>query len=142
MSKIHTVITGHGNFATGLRSSIKLLAGVPETFDFVDFTEDMSEEDMMERLSTLNQNGDAILYFADLLGGTPYKCAAKIAFDNSEQDVAVVAGCNLGALLETMFDDYHDAKTYADALVDATKASVQVLDLTPDVQDNVEEDGI
>ncbi|WP_125571102.1 PTS sugar transporter subunit IIA domain-containing protein [Lacticaseibacillus songhuajiangensis] len=143
MAKIHTIITGHGNFASGMRSSVKLLAGVPDNFDFLDFTENMSEEDVSAKLDELNASGEPLLVFADLLGGTPYKCAAKLAVAHPEQDIAVVAGCNLASLLETMFDDYANASEYANALVDATKRAAQVLDLTPDEpEEDTDEDGI
>ncbi|AHJ34571.1 MAG: PTS sugar transporter [Lacticaseibacillus rhamnosus] len=142
MAKIHTIITGHGNFATGLGSSVALLAGKQENFDFVDFTEDMGEADVDAKLRSLIKPEESVLIFTDLVGGTPYKCAAKIAYEMSDRDIAVVAGCNLASLLETIFGEYSNSEEYASALVKSSKLATQVLDLTPsDESDNSEDDG-
>ena len=34
---IGILVTGHGNFATGISSSVKLIAGMPEKYEMVDF---------------------------------------------------------------------------------------------------------
>ena len=46
MKNIQTIITGHGKYATGIRSAIELLAGPQESFKYIDFSEGMSEEDL------------------------------------------------------------------------------------------------
>lgn len=91
------IITGHANYATGLLSSLEMIAGKSEDVIAVDFNDgvDVSKiySDIIE-----NHKQDNILFVCDLLGGTPFKEASKIAYNyiNSE----VVIGCNLGSLLE------------------------------------------
>ena len=49
------IITGHGRFASGLKTSLDLIVG---NFDFVkpvDFTEDKSPESLKEELKKLRQ---------------------------------------------------------------------------------------
>lgn len=138
MAKIKTIFTGHGNFATGIASSVRLLAGVPNNFEFIDFTASMDEDDVTAKLNAFNDAAQPLLVFTDLVGGTPYKCAATLAYNNSDQDIAVVAGCNLASILETMFNEYSSAADYAADLVAATNRGAQVLDLTP--TENVADD--
>lgn len=101
MKKI--MITGHGHFATGLQSTIELLAGKHKDIFFVDFIGSDSDAVLKEKfikMMDLHPN-EEFLFFCDLVGGTPYKTAAAIAFNNEK--VAVVGGCNVGSLLEILF---------------------------------------
>jgi PTS system N-acetylgalactosamine-specific IIA component len=101
MKKI--IVTGHGLFATGLKSTIKLLAGEHKDIYFVDFAENDLDHDLKRRFEEIiheNPHSD-ILFFCDLLGGTPYKTAATLAFQNDSLEV--VAGCNVGSLIEMLF---------------------------------------
>jgi N-acetylgalactosamine PTS system EIIA component len=101
MKKI--VVTGHGHFATGLQSTTELLAGKNEDLIFVDFVEsdsDVSLKAKFEKVLAENPESE-FLFFCDLLGGTPYKTAATLAFGND--GIEVVAGCNVGSLIEMLF---------------------------------------
>ncbi|MBS4174201.1 PTS fructose transporter subunit IIA [Bacillus sp. FJAT-49736] len=101
MKKI--IVTGHGHFATGLQNAVELLAGKNEDVFFVDFLESDSDVILKEKLEKVaHENADSdILFFCDLVGGTPYKMAATIAFENERYEV--VAGCNIGSLIEILF---------------------------------------
>ena len=48
---IGLIVTGHGNFATGLTSSLKLIAGDPEKYVAVDFLPEYSVEDLERELN-------------------------------------------------------------------------------------------
>ena len=48
---IGIILTGHGNFATGMMSSVKLIAGTPEHFKAVDFPEGDSTENLAKNLA-------------------------------------------------------------------------------------------
>ena len=54
---IGIVVTGHGNFATGLTSSVKLIAGMPECYQTVDFVQENSVDDLEANIN------EAISYF-------------------------------------------------------------------------------
>ena len=41
---VGVLITGHGNFATGLKTSVELIAGASDYFKYVDFPEPISPE--------------------------------------------------------------------------------------------------
>ncbi len=44
------IVTGHGNFASGIESTVKLLAGSIKNIKYIDFTEDMNEESLMKKI--------------------------------------------------------------------------------------------
>ena len=76
-----------------------------------------------------------------MVGGTPYKVAAKLAFEN--KNIKVVAGCNLASLLETMFNQYNSLDNYANELVKISKMGTQILELDDISSENeISKDGI
>lgn len=93
------IITGHGHFATGLQSTIELLAGLQAQLKYVDFTSEMSEAELHNELLKNTPQNEPVLFFCDLLGGTPFKQAVTITTETTA-DNAVVVGCNVGSLLE------------------------------------------
>ena len=72
------VVTGHGNFATGIASTVQLLAGNVSGVQYVDFTADMNEETLTNKLQETLTQDQGTVFFCDLLGGTPYKQAATL----------------------------------------------------------------
>lgn len=101
MKKI-IAVSGHGNFASGLQSSIELLAGKNEYVYFIDFAVNDTDITLKEKFnSILNENpGSQVLFVCDILGGTPFKTAAEIANDND--NIEVVTGCNVGSIIEVI----------------------------------------
>ena len=115
------IVSGHGIYATGMKSSFELLAGYNESINFIDFTCDDSEETLGEKYNEIiNKNSNtSILFFCDILGGTPYKTAAVIA--NDKDNMEVVAGCNVGSLIEASFqNDNMSVKALAEAVVNSS----------------------
>jgi PTS system N-acetylgalactosamine-specific IIA component len=138
---IKTIITGHGNFATGLKSALELLSGEHKEIMAIDFTETMSEKDLAVELENVSKGNVAILYFTDFAGGTPFKEAAKISVLNKK--IEVVSGCNLNALLESIFKEYDSVKAYAQDLVKITKDTAKLADFSEPISTkNFAEDGI
>lgn len=126
MEKI-IIISGHGNFATGMQSSIELIAGKNEGVYFVDFTVDDTDLTLKEKMnSVLNENRNSqVLFFCDILGGTPFKIAAEIA--NYNDNMEVVVGCNLMSTIESIFNkDTLSVSELAEFAVDSCKKSTMV----------------
>ncbi|PMD73079.1 PTS sugar transporter subunit IIA [Companilactobacillus nuruki] len=142
MPQYKTIVTGHGKFATGFEGAVKLLAGKQLNMKFINFEDGMSEVDLREEYLKAIGN-EPVLFFTDLIGGTPYKEAAKIAYKS--ENVLVVAGCNLASLLETTFNSYDNLKDYANDLVSVTKNSTELFEMNDSekVDDSEDfEDGI
>lgn len=95
------IITGHNNFASGILSSLTMIAGVKDNVYAVDFLSsdnDNTLEDKFNKIISDNKDSE-ILFVCDLMGGTPFKVASKLAFTNDSYEV--VAGINLGGLIDT-----------------------------------------
>ena len=95
------IITGHNNFASGILSSLTMIAGSKDNVYAVDFLSsdnDNTLEDKFNKIISDNKDSE-ILFVCDLMGGTPFKVASKLAFTNDRYEV--VTGINLGGLIDT-----------------------------------------
>ena len=95
------IITGHNNFASGILSSLTMIAGAKDNVFAVDFLSDdndLSLEGKFNKIISDNKDSE-ILFVCDLMGGTPFKVASKLAFTNDSYEV--VTGINLGGLIDT-----------------------------------------
>ena len=92
---MQVIVTGHGNFASGIESTVKLLAGKIENVSYIDFTENMSEEDLAKEFKKQFDKDNQALFFCDLLGGTPYKQAAMLKAAHPSDDIAAVSYTHL-----------------------------------------------
>jgi len=139
---IGMIVTGHGHFATGVMSTIKLLSGEHEKLIGVDFEEGMTAEQLQAKFQdAVKALGDVsgIAFFTDIPGGTPFNQAVmcKMNYDN----VAVLSGTNVSMLMEIMFQRELDIEQFADAALTAGKSGVVQFKQRVH-EDNDEEDGI
>lgn len=125
---IGIILTGHSHFATGLKSSVELIAGKQKYFEAIDFMPapedehadiydrsldilsqsvshnlgnygtDKLEKDIGKAINDLSEYCDGIIIFADLIGGSPFKTAVTMA--GTRTWVKVLAGTNLPMLCE------------------------------------------
>ncbi|ACG62640.1 PTS sugar transporter subunit IIA [Streptococcus equi subsp. zooepidemicus] len=100
---ISIIVIGHGHFASGIVSSLELIAGKQEGITAIDFTAEMTAADVHERLSAVLQPKAQALVLCDLLGGTPFKVAATLMEELSETTLDVLSGLNLAMLIEAVF---------------------------------------
>lgn len=95
------IVTGHGEFATGLRSSLKLITGMEKAVIAVDFTEGMSSDDLFDTLSSIRESSDdEVLLFADIPGGTPFN--QSVLLKSKYDGIEIIAGTNLPILIEAV----------------------------------------
>lgn len=140
------LITGHGHFATGLGSSLKLITGATENIVYVDFEEDHTIEILAENLNKAMdelKNCDGILVLSDLAGGSPFKTAVECRMGHPDQAIEVVAGTNLPMLIEggMSMAVYDNPLDMAEALMQSGKDYIVRFELA-EHEDNAEEDGI
>lgn len=106
------IVTGHGSFATGITSGLKLLAGEPEFYEAVDFLPedsiDILKEKLEEALGRL-YSCEGIMILCDLAGGSPFNVSLRLKL-GSDRNLEVIGGTNLPVLLDAymsrnMIDD-------------------------------------
>jgi len=137
------VVTGHGNYATGIESTVKLLAGGLEGVSFIDFTGDMNEVSLSKKFVEDIKADDQVVFICDLLGGTPFKEAVKLSM-TSDKEISVTCGCNVGSIMEiglqlSTFDG--TSKELADKIVTISQSQTKVFE-HKSVEPESDEDGI
>ncbi|MTI49397.1 PTS galactosamine/N-acetylgalactosamine transporter subunit IIA [Sporosalibacterium faouarense] len=100
------IITGHGNFATGLKSVIDLVVGEQEGIVAVDFTKEDSIETLRNKLQlAVKELGcGEYVFFTDIPGGSPFKTSVEISIDRGNSEV--LSGCNIPMIIEILFDRF------------------------------------
>lgn len=138
---IKIIVTGHGRFASGFESSIKMLAGSNSDVYYVDFLEDDSDVLLMDKISSvIDENKDAdYLIICDMAGGTPFNVSARIA--SEKENIEVVAGANLSSIMEILFtkEDY-SIDELAGKIVEISKEATLVFEQGNHIEvDDIEE---
>ena len=93
----YIVITGHGNYATGIKSALELIAGSKDNVLAFDFLKEESEEQFSLKFKDLDRKNN-YLFACDLMGGTPYKVVSRLDLNKE-----ILIGTNLGGLLDIVF---------------------------------------
>ena len=142
---IGIIVTGHGNFATGLTSSLNLIAGFPENYEAVDFVAEDGVEELRAKLNAAMDklhDCSGIIVFSDLAGGSPFKTAVEVKMTRSE-NIEVLAGTNLGMLIEiSMARGFiNDLSSLSDMALNTGKDQVIKYTFT-ERKEEVSEDGI
>ena len=94
------IITGHGQFASGIHSALTLIAGDAKDVHAVDFREGDTPETLGEKLAKILKiyENDGVVIFTDIIGGAPFRQAALLA--SSRENLDVVYGTTLHMLVE------------------------------------------
>lgn len=110
-----------------MTSALKLIVGelkdyVPVDFASLDGVAELERnlKDAYHRLSDC----EGILVFCDLVGGSPFKTAVTLAAERT--DVRVIAGTNLGSLVETYMsrDSVSDLDELKNLALDTARSQV------------------
>lgn len=98
---IGIIVTGHANFASGIISSLKLIAGNVKCIESVDFLQTDSTDDLENNLRkavNILSECEGIIILCDLMGGSPFKSSVMISQET--KNCRVIYGTNLPLLLE------------------------------------------
>ena len=141
------LVTGHGHFATGLNSSLELIAGAQANVALVDFEADHSIEVLKDNLNKAFdalKEYDGVLVLSDLPGGSPFKTAVECKFERPDQAIEVIAGTNLPLLIasSTMTAVFDSPLDLAEAMMPEGKDSIIRFELAARVEEESDEDGI
>lgn len=101
---IGLIVSGHLNFASGMASAVKAIAGEQQDIAFIDFVESISPDEleakMQDAITTINC--EQYLFLTDLPGGTPCNRAMAIMMQNPA--IEVLAGVNLPMIVNAVFE--------------------------------------
>lgn len=125
---ISIILTGHGEFASGLYQSLKMITGEQDYFQVIPYNGE-ALSDYQKKLADVfireAHRADGLLVLTDLLGGTPYRAASHEL--KGYQNSLIITGVNLPLLIEStqsrlFIKDAHDL---ADHLVTKGQEAIE-----------------
>ncbi|ONK27490.1 PTS N-acetylgalactosamine transporter subunit IIA [Streptococcus azizii] len=143
---IQLVVVAHGEFASGILTSLRLIAGEVEKVVAIDFVEGMSAQEVKDRIKQTISGEKQVLILTDLVGGTPFKTSVELVVEQGQQEIAVLSGLNLAMLLDASFSRLtYEFEPLVQKLVAVAKEgvvdSIRLL-AQDDEEDQLFEDGI
>lgn len=137
------IVTAHSNYATGVYSGIKLVAGDMENVKVVDYLENQSYEDLDANLKiAFDELKDykKKIFITDLVGGTPF--SRSVLNFGSNDDVRVLSGLNFALIYTAMtMEDSENMDEDIKQIIEQGKAGITAYMPVSKKQDN-DSDGI
>lgn len=106
------IVTGHGNFATGITSAVTLVTGIEKgviACDFDDVNKYDSIRQKLEKAVEEFKDCDDIVIFCDLFSGTPFNQALDMKVSTGNEKIHIVYGSNLPLLIEAILSGTNGA---------------------------------
>jgi len=128
---IGILISGHGTFAEGVYSTVKLIAGEQPNVKVVNFLEEDGSESLREKITAaMDELGyhNGIVCFTDLAGGTPFNICSSISATNDQ--VKVIGGTNVPMLLSSMFAREAELNDFIKVAVEQGLENIKTFTLT------------
>lgn len=130
------LIASHGNFASGLKSAIKIIAG-DNDIDCIDAYIDGS--DFKDKLNKYIQNNNEICVLTDLFGGSVNQEAMKYINDKK---IYLITGVNLSLALEIVLANKYEGlnSEKINHIVDSAKQQIMYINhsFITDLKDDFE----
>ena len=99
------LIVGHGEYATGIKSAIKLLTGVSNNIDAINLNEELTHNDYTVMVQEYVANNKDLIIFADMTGGAPFQIASReILLNEASENQFVIGGVSVGCILEVVMN--------------------------------------
>lgn len=104
---LNVIFCGHGRFASGLLSAAEQILGeqhncIAIAIDFPSTSSIALLEQQCRDALALLDHLQGVVFFTDLLGGTPFRIASTLAVQNSHMKVEVLTGVNLQLAVEML----------------------------------------
>ncbi|VHC23562.1 PTS sugar transporter subunit IIA [Streptococcus pyogenes] len=126
------LIGSHGRLASGLQSSIDILAGMGQPLEIIDAYVDDSDytsqiDDFIAGVAADEQG----LIFTDLLGGSVNQKMVTAVMASGKDNIFLITNSNLATLLSVMFLNPDEALTKDKIVTVINESQVQLVDLSP-----------
>ncbi|WP_444812570.1 PTS sugar transporter subunit IIA [Streptococcus canis] len=126
------LIGSHGKLASGLQSSIDILAGMGQALEIIDAYVDDSDytsqiDDFVAGVAADEQG----LIFTDLLGGSVNQKMVTAVMASGKDNIFLITNSNLATLLSLVFLNPDEALTKDQLVTVINESQVQLVDLSP-----------
>lgn len=141
---IGILIATHGDFASGLLSAVELIAGKQEKIGTIGLHHGDGIEEFEEKVNHMLDDldeGDGVLVFVDILGGTP----SNVIFRSlSRKKFKAFAGVNMAMVVQAvmMRDGMSEEELYENVLEIAKQPPILLHEMYEEMQSEAEEDEI
>lgn len=127
-----------------MTSSVNLIAGEQDDYQYVDFLPTYSTEDLTGEISKaldMLKDCEGVIIFTDLMGGTPFNVSAQLG--HGKENIRIVAGTNLPMLVEIVMSRkfMNDLDGLVDSVLETGKEQVIKYEFKQVVQE-ASDDGI
>lgn len=114
------IVATHGNYASGLKSTINLVCGEMENLRTIDYVAEISVEDLERKYDEAMEelkDYEKIIILTDIFGGTPFNRAAmKYA---GRENIKILAGVNFTLAYSALTADGDFEEDIAEMIEDA-----------------------
>ncbi|CRH85816.1 PTS system fructose IIA component [Chlamydia trachomatis] len=126
------LVGSHGRLASGLQSSIEILAGMGQALEIIDAYVDDSDyssqiDDFVAGVAADEQG----LIFTDLLGGSVNQKMVTAVMASGKDNIFLITNSNLATLLSLVFLNPDEALTKDQIITVINESQVQLVDLSP-----------
>jgi PTS system N-acetylgalactosamine-specific IIA component len=138
----YVVLVSHGDFATGLKTSLDMLAGKRDDVIAVGLPDGKTADEfaLMFKESIQAVTGDdEIILLADIIGGSPLTTALNVlANEGKLANTITFGGMNLPlALTSVLMKDSSDRETFVATVVSEAKEALQEFKLEQQEDDEI-----
>lgn len=91
------ILVSHGAFCEGIKNSVEMILGPQENIYTVALTPEQGQEDFENNFKAIVDEGDDIVVFADLQGGTPANTVSKMIMSGAPYQL--YTGLNLPMII-------------------------------------------
>lgn len=141
---IGILIATHGDFASGLLSAVELIAGKQEKVGTIGLHHEDGIEEFEQKVNNMLDDlddGDGVLVFVDILGGTP----SNVIFRSlSRKKFKAIAGVNMAMVVQAvmMRDGMSEEELYENVLEIAKQPPILLHEMYEEMQAEAEEEEI
>ncbi|GAB6167993.1 hypothetical protein JCM1393_04530 [Clostridium carnis] len=99
------LVVGHGEYATGIKSAIKLLTGVDEAIDAINLNDELTHEDFTVMIKKYVAENEKLIIIADITGGAPFQITSReVLLNENSDDQYVIGGVSVACILEIVMN--------------------------------------
>ncbi|WP_024615477.1 PTS mannose transporter subunit IID [Clostridium sp. Ade.TY] len=127
------LIVGHGEYGSGIKSTIKLLTGVDEGIDAINLNEELAHERFTEIVNSYVKEHEKLIIFADITGGAPFQITSReVLLNEGSEDQYVIGGVSVGCILDIVMktlviESDEDIKAVIDSSLEGLKDMATVM---------------
>lgn len=137
------IVATHGNYASGLKTTIKLVCGDMENLRTIDYTAGMSVYELDEQYDKVMAElkmYDKVIFLTDIFGGTPFN-RAVMKYSESK-NIKILAGVNFTLVYSALTADSDNFEEDIAEIIEAAKDEIAEFKPEKIVQTENFDDGI